>query len=452
MFKKCIALQSALLSICIFCLCNFSSFPHAAAEEAQTPVSIFSDISGEEITVSSEDGVALHLGTRFASKVSGKITKVRMYTSAAENGIYIVSLWSVADSTLLETYEWKIETGIDGWQEFALPEAFAVESSTDYILSIKNNDQSQHYSFIKNYFRNTDFSDTLFILQNDSGIFTTADDTMPANTNTVSNPAFLRDIVFIPDALEPAPLQNEKWKEAQSIFVSDLSLGGSYSYGSALQVDMATDFEYLSIGADGGAEYDKGFAMYASSKEGDAYVEINIEGLGMKTFASYVGIAYTFGVNTTEGTAVFIVEADGKEVVRSNICTYTDAPALLSADITGAKIRRLSVGNAEDSCSGDLAVWGNPIISKYPTAEEIYTDLPAAATPAATEAPEVTASPKATAAEEATKKQAASPSPATKEKKDRVLGLIYGIAAILVTIAVLSFILIVRKKKKQQEQ
>ncbi len=434
--------MSAILALACAC-CLFSFFPGkplpaAAAEE---PVSIFGDLSGQEISVSSEDGVALHLATRFATKVSGTITKVRAYTSPEENGTYLVSFWGVADSELLASYEWTVTKGIEGWQEFTLPEAFSVEAYTDYILAVKNNDGSQYYSFVKSYFGNTDFSDSLFIIQQDSGVFTTSDDSMPVNTNTISHPAFLRDVVFVPDPVTPPPAQEDMWKEAQSAYLSDLKWGGSYSYGSRLQVDMATEFESLSIGSQG---YDKGFAFYASSKEGDAFVEINIENLGMKTFASYVGIAHPFSPSTIEGTAVFIVEVDGKEAVRSEVLSYSDEPVRITADVTGGKVLRLSVGNAGDSCSGDLAAWGSPILSKYATAEEIYANLSAVTTPVPTETPEQTPTPKLS--------QKASPSPTAgsgkTEQGGTQTGIIIGVAAGVV-IVVAAGVIIFRKKKKK---
>lgn len=429
-----------------FLLLNFCAISVPASAE-ETTASIFQDISGEEITVSSDDGIALNIGTQFASKVSGKITKIRIYTCAAENGTYPVSIYESVSGLCLASYDWQIKTGIDGWQEFTLPEPFEIDASVDYTVAVMNNDDSQHYSFIKNYFIDHDFSDSLFVLQSSSGVYTSDSNSMPSNTNPYSNPAFLRDIVFVPDKVTSAPIQDDYYKDAQSVFASDLKLGSYYSYKVPFYVDSATEYEPLAYSDS--LEYEKGFSMHASSKESDSYVEINIDGLGMKTFVSYVGIAYILNEpDTSNGTMEFIVSVDGNEVTRSKICTRRDDPELITADITGGKMLRLSVSNGGDSTDGDLGLWCEPIISKYATAQEIYDNIASVTTPKpdATPDPPPASTSKPTASITSSAPSASSAIGSNSDNGSS-LGLIIGISAAGVVVIAVIVIFILKKNK-----
>lgn len=341
------------------------------ADAANEGVTIFGDISGEEIVVST-DNVAINLSTKFAVKVPGTITKARLYTSKDEKGHYTVEIWSVLEEELAAgPYDWEISKGVEGWQEFELPEPLKIEAGRDYLIAIRNNDESTYYSFIPEYFKKYDSANSLFVTQHDGGVFTTAD-TIPSNKNLITWPAFLRDVVFVPDEIKAPPKQMESIADFNSVYVSDLKLGSSYSYNSLLSIDMGSPSEGLAIGS---TMYDKGLAMWASSHEGDAFVEINIEGLGFKTFASYVGVGDLLMVDNSEGTVIFIVEVDGREVARSNVCKYGDEPVLLSADITDGKVLRLSVSDAGDGTAGDLAVWADAVVSKSVDMDEVFKDI-----------------------------------------------------------------------------
>ncbi len=106
---------------------------------AANEVSIFGDISKEEITVSA-DGVPINLSTKFAVKVPGTINKVRLYTSKDEKGLYTVEIWSVIENAVIAgPYNWELKGGTVGWQEFALPEALHIDAGRDYIVAIRNN-------------------------------------------------------------------------------------------------------------------------------------------------------------------------------------------------------------------------------------------------------------------------------------------------------------------------
>lgn len=395
--------------------------------------SIFGDISGEEITVSYEE-VSLNIGTRFATKVPGKITKARIYTSVEEKGKYTVEIWNVIDSEIVAgPYEWDIKSGTVGWQEFELPEPVGIEAGVDYLIAIRNNDNSVHYSFIKEYFKV--YSSSFFITQDDGGVFTTSSDAMPSNKNLISYPGFLRDIVFVPDENVVAPKQDDAIKELNTVYLSDLKLGSSYSFNSLLGIDAANMNEGLVVNTE---EFSKGFAMYASSHAGDAYVEINIEDLGFKTFAAYVGIGDLLMSNNMNGTAIFMVEVDGVEVAKSSICKYGEDPVLLKADITGGKVLRLSVSNAGDGVDGDLAVWGKAVVSKSTEVDDIYKEVSTIATPVVTASPTPEKTSQVTA------------SPEKKDENEKHLSADIIILIVLVAVSFVACIIVIVLRKKHR--
>lgn len=76
------------VALALILLLGFAPYEADASNES---VTIFGDISGEEI-VASTDNVAINLSTKFAVKVPGTITKARLYTSKEEKGHYSVEI------------------------------------------------------------------------------------------------------------------------------------------------------------------------------------------------------------------------------------------------------------------------------------------------------------------------------------------------------------------------
>jgi hypothetical protein len=79
------------------------------------------------------DGVALELGVKFRSDVSGTITGLRFYKGSANTGQHVGHLWD-RNGTLLATAVFSSETA-SGWQEVALSAPVAITANTTYVAS-----------------------------------------------------------------------------------------------------------------------------------------------------------------------------------------------------------------------------------------------------------------------------------------------------------------------------
>ena len=98
--------------------------------------------------------LSLTLGTRFAVKVPGTITKVRMYVGAEESGSYTVEIWDTAAEELVAgPYFWDLEKGQAGWREYELEEPLQVKAYNDYTVAIRNTTGSLSYQYIKGYYQ-----------------------------------------------------------------------------------------------------------------------------------------------------------------------------------------------------------------------------------------------------------------------------------------------------------
>jgi uncharacterized protein (TIGR03437 family) len=96
------------------------------------------------------DAASVELGVRFRSDVSGFITAVRFYKSAANTGRHIGNLWSNSGK-LLATATFTGESS-SGWQQVKFSSPVAVAAGTTYIASYFA--PRGHYSFDVNYFAN----------------------------------------------------------------------------------------------------------------------------------------------------------------------------------------------------------------------------------------------------------------------------------------------------------
>ena len=149
------------------------------------------------------------LGTRFQSKMSGKITKVRIYTHENESGTHVVRIWDYEKQEVIAgPYNWDVTAGTTGWQEFELPEALSIEAGKDYMVSVTNGNKS-YYARGKNPSNNFEAP----ILNGDlvtyvgSSYYTTSVGSMPNKSNRNMN--YFRDIVFVPGSLDRSALQSE---------------------------------------------------------------------------------------------------------------------------------------------------------------------------------------------------------------------------------------------------
>lgn len=215
-----------------------------------------------------------------------------------------------------------------------------------------------------------------------------------------------------------------------------------------------------------GEYYEKGLGMHAeemSEGEDGTYVDINIEGLGFRTFAAYVGIAESAiaaGLNYNMSSVTFVVKVDGKEVVRTEEKLYIDEPELIIADITGGKILRLCIEPGE-SINSDLAAWGNALVSKSTdlgdlipddtTPEPSLSPTQGADVSTPTQQPSQTSSaPTASSAKTSspTASSKASPLPASDNGGSSMTLIIIIVVLVVVVAAAAVIVFIIYKKKK----
>jgi len=97
-------------------------------------------------------------------------------------------------------------------------------------------------------------------------------------------------------------------------------------------------------------------------------LEFNALGNGSKLFyiknneeRTFVGIAETIEL-IEDGSVVFVIIGDGKELWRSKILKASDNPVSVDLNITGIQLLELIVEDGEDGISGDHANWANATI------------------------------------------------------------------------------------------
>lgn len=93
----------------------------------------------------------VELGVKFKSDVSGSISGIRYYKSAANSGPHTARLWSISGG-LLATATFSNETA-SGWQQANFQSPVAISANTVYVASYHTS--GGHYSFNQNYFSGT---------------------------------------------------------------------------------------------------------------------------------------------------------------------------------------------------------------------------------------------------------------------------------------------------------
>ena len=106
------------------------------------PCTIWSSSSAPTV-VDSGDGVAVELGMKFRSDVSGLITGVRFYKSAANAGPHVVNLWSNTGNLLASATS--TTESSSGWQQVTFNSPVAITGGTTYVASYFA--PSGHYAF-----------------------------------------------------------------------------------------------------------------------------------------------------------------------------------------------------------------------------------------------------------------------------------------------------------------
>src|SRR3990172_3139712 len=112
--------------------------------------------------IDSGDGQAIELGVKIRSDVSGYITGLRFYKSAANTGVHTAHLWS-STGQLLATATFTGETA-SGWQQVNFSTPVAIAAGVTYVASYHTT--TGHYSTTRNYFGNPIDSGPLHALAN----------------------------------------------------------------------------------------------------------------------------------------------------------------------------------------------------------------------------------------------------------------------------------------------
>ena len=123
--------------------------------------------------------------------------------------------------------------------------------------------------------------------------------------------------------------------------------------------------------------FPKGIGIHAASSSYNAYVDINIEGIGYTKLASYIGVCETLTGNDISMAAVkFTVIGDGKTLFQSDTMRYGQPMEYMECDVTGVKTLRLAVAGAP-SISGAWCIWGGAVLSKSGDVSDIsfYREL-----------------------------------------------------------------------------
>ena len=111
---------------------NTLSLTVNAAQLPTCPCSIWSS-NAAPIVADSGAGPGVEVGVKFRSDVSGTITGIRFYKSAANTGTHIGNLWS-STGTLLATATFTNETA-SGWQTVTFSPAVSITANTVYVAS-----------------------------------------------------------------------------------------------------------------------------------------------------------------------------------------------------------------------------------------------------------------------------------------------------------------------------
>ena len=141
-------------------------------------------------------GAGVELGMQFTSGVSGTVTAIRFFKSAANSGTHTGSIWSAA-GVLLGSVTFTGETP-SGWQQMNLPSPVIIQPSTSYVVSYYA--PMSHFAADQNYAWPVNSSPLQalgsFYVYGSTAIF-------PTQNYNATNYAV--DLVFVPTAVVSVP-------------------------------------------------------------------------------------------------------------------------------------------------------------------------------------------------------------------------------------------------------
>jgi methionine-rich copper-binding protein CopC len=168
--------------------------------------------------VDSGDTSAISLGVRVVPSVSGYITGVRFYKSAANTGAHTGALWSTSGGRLA-TATFTKETA-SGWQKASFSQPVAVDAGTAYIVSYYT--PTGHYSYTGHFFDSDYVNGLLTVPGGVDGVYHYGGDAYPADTFANNN--YWVDAVFsttsTADSVPPSVVSTDPLDGATSVSTS----------------------------------------------------------------------------------------------------------------------------------------------------------------------------------------------------------------------------------------
>ena len=231
---------------------------------------------------------------------------------------------------------------------------------------------------------------------------------------------------------EPQPAELVSGDHA---FISDLYwiTNQAYNGGSAMR-DTNCAGEY--IWSCDLKRWEKGIGIHAASGSYNAYVDVNVEGLGYTKLATWYGVCETLSGNDISMCAIkFAVFGDGAKLFESETMRYNQPFEYVEVDLTGVKTLRLAIAGSP-GIAGAWGIWGGAVLSKSGDVSDIsfYRELvienptpetqPEETTEAPTEAPTepVTEAPTETTPETEAPTEAPAETPAPTETEGEAGG------------------------------
>jgi hypothetical protein len=155
------------------------SFTTVAAASSQ--LSLWTSSTTPAI-IDSGDGKAVEVGMKFTSDVSGFISGLKFYKSAANTGVHTASLWT-ATGQLLATATFSNETA-QGWQQVNFVTPVAITAGTTYVASYHTT--TGHYA-VSRAFLASGFASGPLHVQANGGVYLYGAHAFPTQTFQASN-------------------------------------------------------------------------------------------------------------------------------------------------------------------------------------------------------------------------------------------------------------------------
>jgi Domain of unknown function (DUF4082) len=233
-----------------------SSLATMAISAASTPTtrSLFGRATPAVTTTG--DGRPVELGTRFTSDVGGKVTSIRFYKGAGNNGTHLGNLWD-AGGHQLASVTFANESA-SGWQTANLPTPVTISPGTTYVVSYYA--PQGHYAADRSYFSDPRSRGPLHMPGGANGVF------RYGSTSGFPSASYLSTNYWVDATVQPAsssPASANTPPAAPAGSATTASLFGSAqpatpSDSDPNSVEVGTRFSSSSGGAVTGIRFYKG--------------------------------------------------------------------------------------------------------------------------------------------------------------------------------------------------